>query len=644
MERNEKPKDQKKGDLKTSIALNILTDKPTEDKTNLRILTVEKAKLNTPEGKRFVGWAKTWNNLDDELVNLNAAAKNIFRNVETSNPEPEKKLVTRSALDAIKVAYNLLANNVFERQTGIIKAASEYNAEDCFKTNKSPNSTFHQELFIKFGGLSLFDILTVKNLDLSKYLEATVKATQAIREPCFYNEVLLENKGNPMLEADPDTAKKNVLNACEQLALLSILNQDLFSLVRMPKHSKNEQEIFEKTKENIDIISAIRKELLKTLFHSSSPNFTALSETLEKIIDKNDQDLTDMTLLKFGFENPITARSAYRAAAWLALKDNPQSSFYTKLAKAIKGFTKNSILGRDIRIFEDVCSIFHEEELKSALTVSFEDIQAINKRILNFSSKREYGINPSDVKCCNSNNISKITVGFLYKNDPTKLLITLTGEKINFQLGLDTKAQEIEWQFLEDPDDPKMQDAKNAAILATYSALNSMQKQAEIEHQEKLKVEQEVIKSSTNGNGHKKSTEETIIWTPREKIEEPKPKKLSAIEKLLQGEIPAPVKESVRRHIDIPTEIESIRPKNIADEQWEKLIEKIKRYNQNNGVGSLELLVKTEVKERIFRLKVDKKWRVLVTENDFNNGNGQGKSQHYKINRIIKRNDEYKEI
>ena len=625
MEKGTKPKN-------TISVLNISIDKSLESTKDLRLLKVKNKIPGEPETKKLLGWVDAWNKLDDELTGLNTAVKNIVRNVDASNPEQENKLVTRSALNAIKTAYSLLFNNVFERQTGIINAASEQGIGKCFTTDKDRDSAFRQELFVKFSGLSLFDILKGKNLDLSKYLEATVKATFAIRDP---SEIMLENNHNPALKNYPDEAITIIQNASEQLAMLSILNQDLFKIVKIPAQGKKEQEIFERMKENINITIAIRKDLLKTALSPSSPNFPALREVLEKIFDKNDQELTYMTLLKFVLGNPAIIKDTYRTAEMFASENNAQSLFYTKFAKSIKEFLKNSIvLKTDVPTIENFDSIFNKEKSKNAPAIFLEDIQTAGKRILSLSSRCKYEINPDNIEYCNSKNINKIVVEFLFKNDPTKLSITLTGEKTVFQLRLDTKGGGMEWQFLEHHNDPKIQvqDAKNAAILTMYSALIDIQKQAEIEHQERLKVEVTKTTSPSNSdNGIKKLKGEAIVWTPTQKIKPEKQKILTTFQKMKQ-EIIIPTEDNeIKISFVFPNkEIRKNLMKNIPKKDRKLIYRGIEELRK--GVGIFKILTGRKCDGKsMYELKVGN-YRTIGIEKDSTNEGGNGnKRREFEI-------------
>lgn len=556
-----------------------------------------------------------WNSLEDRRKEIYNAGINLVKKIKKIIPE-ENELFD-CALITLKVAENLLITGTFEKQAEI---ASRFKLGDSYnKIGQALRFNACGELFIKIDKISLADIFRKKDFDSSQYLKSSITAAlvngNRFRED--FEVIFTENTVDPMAKSYPKTAKKTIYDACLQLSILSVMDAETFDFSKIPADNKMEKEMVLKAKKIVEEASSIRNDLLNTAFSPDSPDFPVLSKTLEKYLSENDPILRALSLARLDIHKIGIQVRAYRLAKSLAVenKNTRQSLFYSKLVDSIKKFSKDSPQQMKFFTMEE-CDIFlNKNKLKDSPTPSFEDIREINGKILKLPSKYyRYEINSANINSCNSVNIKTISIKLL---SATKVTVILRGEESDFEIRINTKKKEIDWQFFDVPEEPEMEEIKKGLMCLIYSSLLEVRKNTEEEYK-KLQA----LKDPKTEPQITPVPKQKREWIPREKVVKNKPKPMDVIETILQDKHLSEKGNEIKIQLRFPKGVKSVDLMETITEKGQKVIlNKIRKLNIFGTSNEFSAITATHKGKTVHRLRA-RNYRVLATKKDSKNENG----------------------
>jgi len=581
---------------------------------------------------------KKWNYLEDRRLEIHNGGNLLIKAVKDSNPGKEE--VKSAMIALLKTSRNLLLIDILDNEVSLAKK----NNVDCRPLAEIIKFRNCSEALMKIEGFSIADFLKGGNFKSSQYLKSVVEATTARGDDDSYSKILSENADSPTIKEYPTFAKQALHYACEQLAIFSVITPEIFDEVKVPYQDEGGKKIVSKAKEIIQQGMNIRRDLLKVISSPNSPDFPEMSKTLEGYLDQDDLYIRTHALLKLGLNDPEYEIWAYRMAKIMLSKNEQYHDFYAKLMHSIERFTED--YPREVTIFtsEKTLKFLSDSNLDEEKIPSLEDIRKINEQIFKESLNHrnlKYEISPNVVDFHGTEVLKKIQIEFVSQGDPTKVTVFLYGDHDSLAIGIDTKRNDVDWNSLDDPNEPKMKGMKNSAKLLTRSILLAL----------KEKVIAEKIKHLQDIKGS--MPEEPAIPTPkmpkrvrtfREKIKIDIQQKPIGIEKIKLdlenngNQNKTTEKNGVKRHVIVPEDTE--RPKNIDEEKWKIILQRVKRFNED-GIGDFKMIEKTKHDPvPLYRLRLDKDYRLILIKSDQKN-NG---SQPYKLHQVLKRKNDYREI
>lgn len=509
------------------------------------------------------------------------------------------------------------------------------------------NFNINGNLFMKIGGISILDFFRKADITPAEYYNCMINAWLT-KNQLAHDKILLKNN-DELTALYPNTSKQLIQESCGQILGITDLTPQLVTLLfsHFPPSTNLGREIVQKAKNIVRRTDILEQKVFDVIFNPTSPFFLPLKEKLEAYLNNENPTVKILALQKLGLKTRDRVVNAYRKAKKRASENNEYSPFYAQLANLIKKYNIEEC-PQEFNIFtrDDVIMFVNDNVVNKAIP-TLKDLKSIKMGILQKSSKLEYTINPSGIDWQGLIEPTAATVKF-YRDFPNKTNIVLyyendKGEKVKLSFDINTKNKEekIDWDFLESPNDTEMEDMRNTALLSARSALLAVQKQAEIEHQEK----QRARATNTTTPSIEKHKENT--WIPREKKEKTTQlKPLFVIEETLRDKILPSAENGIKKHIDSPKDVD-IRTfmKNLSLENQEKIIERIKRFNEG-GLGRFKALTDRKYHGKpVCELRVGD-FRVLVVEADSKNGNGSNdvkkRLQSFEIVEIGDRKDIFK--
>jgi len=600
-------------------AINQAIDK-IEDNFDKQVNTLTLAK-NLPKEK--------WISLEKKRVEIHNGGNQIIRQVRDSNPDKEE--MANAMVAFLKMAKNLMLIDVMENEMGLAKRSGI--AEYYEPLSRALKFKTCNEAHIKIAGLSIKDFLKEGDFKPSGYLKSVVEATTARLDDQSYGKILSENSDNPMMKEYANTTKVTIHNACEQIALFSIITPAIFTEINVPYHSETGRQIISKAREITQQALRLREDLLEVISSPDSPDFPELSETLKGYLDQEDVYIRTQALLKFGLAEPRTEIWMYRMATERRDSHDQHQDFYTGLMRSVEKFTKDYPHEVGIFTVEDVLKFMPGSESGERKIPSFEDLRVINEQILKGSSNHKdlkYEISPTGIGFRGTEVLKGVQAEFISKGDPTKVNIFFHGEKNTLAIGINTKKNEICWNSLDDQNDPKMQKIKNEMISLAHSSLLVLKEKVIEERNRDLQRIAEETKTKQQIISTPKPPKRE--WIPREKpVEKIKPPKpMSVIEATLQNQTLPVEKKKIREHLEFPKDIKfRDLMATIPHKDRKKVISKIKLFNENGSYKFKAISAKHEGKT-IYELVMNG-FRVLAVKKDSESGNGQSSFEIFKI-------------
>ncbi|MDP2586133.1 MAG: hypothetical protein Q8P29_04615 [Candidatus Levybacteria bacterium] len=400
---------------------------------------------------------------------------------------------------------------------------------------------------------------------------------------------------------------------------------------------------------------------INAILAPNSSEFLSLKDVLEDYLNRSPVEKT-VALLILGLNTAPKIVKVYRKARNFALRNESYSSFYERFGDCIKDYLEQ--FPQDAKndtaslIKEDVIMFLNGESQQNN-SATFTDLKTIIKDdIFKKRMQQRFFVHPQEIP--NWQGVLKpqaVLVVFSEENSNSNLRLkhgeikivfgyeSEEGEKQHFAVTINPMKEEMDWNFLEDPNDPEMKEMKDAAMLSIKSVLHDVKRQIKSAIQGKPNGENN-INTSPLAETKTKSIKEKI-YVPREKSEKPVIQKpLTPIQQALNKEIATEIKPEIKRQICLEEE----RIKKIMDRQnipldiQTRVTEKISEFN--SGTGYLKpLLLRDPNKKPILELRVGK-FRVLVTEKATQNGNslnGNGISLFEVIN-VGARKDVFKKV
>lgn len=504
----------------------------------------------------------------------------------------------------------------------------------------------------KIGGVSIRDIMYKQNLSLPEFFQQYMKA-QLVSIDSLHEGVLRENQNIPFALLFPNSAKRSIQEAAGNIIGLWNIGTLKNSLKHIAdKADPLEVELGSTAQTMIEKVDALKERIYQTILDPTSSEFKELKTMAFKYLRHPDQEVRLRTVLALGIGSAVkenTIVDAYRKAKKLGQEKNENTDFYNTLKDSIIAIILDSHVKQELLTREEVVLFLDESKglLPTIQIPTIEDFRQINNLTFQKTSNKSHSVNPKIVDWHNLTPASEILVTF-DKNLNTKFNINLhyendEGEALNFNLKFDTKRGELDWPFLEDPNDPEMKEMKNAIMLVTKDILIDIQKQAKEEWEEKQKAK--IVKiNGSNGKSVTSSQAQLVTpYTPREKEERGESQRhLTPVQQVLSGEISMQSKERVKGQIVLLPEEEMQKMLNgISLENQTMILEKIREFNEK-GAGIFKALpgYAGEGGGKIYELRTGD-YRVLLIERASGNGNGN-KVREFEIYKVGNRREIFK--
>lgn len=564
---------------------------------------------------------KQWNDLISRPDNLYKSMGAIANNLNSSTL---KDTVIGGNIECVlRAATHLLSLESIQKLMNLAKKCNFYNYS-FQQYGDFINFGTTGDLFMKIDGVSLLDLFQKKDLSLSEYYDCMINAW-IIKNQSNYDETFTKNSNN-FTNLYPNSSKQLIFESCGQIiSTTDFTSQDFTShLAKLPSSDGLGKEIVAKAQDMIQSIDALDQELLDAIFDPNSSNFLQLKQRVELYLDNEDVNVKKLAIGRLGIKTIGNAVDGYRKAKKLSSEDNEHKAFYVRMTNSIKKFIfEDSPRKFNKFTCSDVPMFTNNHEANDMPTLDM--LRNIKMKINQKSSKTKYSLDPFSIEWqgliqpviavvnFNQDSPDKIDIAFYYKSDRDK--------DIELFFEVDTKKGKIEWDFLEDPEDPEMKNMKKALLLSTKSLLLEIQKQAEIEYlkkqpKEKINTSLPLRETKTTNSNHMpqktKKNHPTVSLDDR---------------KLSEG------KNEIKRRIAFSNNINEEKiMKHLPLENQIEIKKAIDDFNER-GVGIFKPLtnnIKHGGKKPVYELKV-RSFRVLVTMADSSNGKGVANFLVYKI-------------
>lgn len=561
---------------------------------------------------------KQWNSLDDARIGIVEPCNSLL--LKLRGFETEKDKVVPIAAHAIRLASNVLIMDYLGQQEDLLMGLFISNPKSK-ESIRQLITAFRQykdlEIFNRLGGMNIKignvttqDAIEANNCSVADYYHATVLATVA-GEDYAYTKFLDPNneREQSLIKHYPNKVNRNIKSTCEAFKAMAGFGKDTIDLLNKIKaQNRTEKQIISSAKKITQQGIDRRSLIISSLFPKdmNSEDFKSFARTIDVYLKADNPDLTKIALIRACMDNRNTVLTAYRTSKNLGMQNTEHSSFYSNLANKIEQFVKG--LPYDtFRLFTSNASATfleenHQNETRSA---TFQELQKTIGQIRSKLPNPQYELDPETIDLCEFTTPKKITVDFSAKNydEFTMSLDYPINEENDLSLKfiIDTNKGVINWDFLQDPNDPQLTKMKNAIMLLSKSVLSAIKKKAEKEHMEQI------------------SQKPTAIWTPREKFEKPEKTEIATPLKteLNQKDVDVEEEKNVGVNINFP-EGKARRKlfKHFPPDNLKEIFEKIDRINATgakpNDIKMLDKSVRHDRKP-IIEIKVGNEYRVLTT-------------------------------
>lgn len=598
-----------------------------------------------------------WDNLTEKVQVILTAGEQIEKKIAESDLYGANA-ATHAAL-ILDMAKTFLIEETFRKREKLAKTDDKFcSAYGPFK--KIGLFYYCDEVFVKIHGFNASEIIEQdRQISPSDYfslqMKANLIASSLIKDKNkqALKKTLIESNDDASIGGYPKRRNEQIDQCCRQIASLTAMTPEYFNDIlnrlfpNMTTMNDAEKEILQKARKIVEKTSALSQKIFNTILAPNSSEFPSLRNALEAYL--NGENLYEKTIALFILRLTDSRKilKPYRKAREFALRNETYSLFYEQFGNCIKDYLdqfpqadRNAILTK-----EDTIMFLNDENQQNKFA-TFADFKSIIKddAITRYIRQQQgsFPVDPQTVE--NWQGIIKpqavLVVFSEGKNIPNikinsgeiKIFFSYEGEegeKHHLLFTINTGKEEIEWDFLEDPNDPEMQEMKNAVMLSVKSALQNVKEQIESANQQRQSEKKDASAFQLPETKAKKTKEE--IYVPREKFEKPeRPKPLTPLQQTLQETIETSSDAKVKKQIVFPKD-ETAKKRIIAFmetltlEERESIEISIRRFNEE-GIGSHQKLAdRWDSGKQVYSLKKvgrHKQFRVLTVESDSKNGNG----------------------
>ena len=570
--------------------------------------------VQLPDKKSYNQWRKI-----PEPIQIQSA---LFALEAQTEESPEGKTVAAEYFRiALYTARHLLLSKTLEQRK---KIAEQYGLAFLSESDiQLVQFAEFGDINVKIKGISIKDAVNNPNLPAPSAYGFFMGALDVDKNVDIDGTVLDENE-TPLTIKYPNVTKKAIHSAATIITSMANMNEEGFDIyVRLFLNNLPppgiERDLILTARETVKRIARIKQNIHETIFNPSSPDFASLKNIVEKYLSEGDNGMQARAILHLGINNYDEISHSYRKAKELAQLNDENSSFYESLADKIRVFSEEVPTPKALLTKDDLPSLIDADiSLDNADIPTLEDLRKQALPLSQKPLKPEYSIDPQDIDW--KNLIPPTSVGIIFLGTPNKFGMIIhyqseDGEVLDIPISFDTKKGQFNWRFMEAPDDPDMQDMKDAVLLAAKSILLDVQQQTEAEYQQKQEDKQARMQPQQPAQGRKVRSEEPYV--PREK--EPRAQRsrpLTPIQEVLEGQFTLPVREKVKKYISLPEE-ENIRSmmEGVSAENQNRIIAGINRFNEK-GTGKFKPLeVIRHDGKPVWELRVGN-FRALVTRAD----------------------------
>lgn len=459
-----------------------------------------------------------------------------------------------------------------------------------------------------------------------------------------HNKIADENKDLEKSTENPNLMKSNVQRASDQISALSVMSSAHKSFMEPLGKLLGSAGEFEKTATKLfTSFDNLQNRIRATILNPQDPDFDNLRACVKQYLEGDDEYTKELAVYTLGMNPKRKIPEIYRKVRELSLRDDGDDGnkkFYEDLSNAIVKFVYEMPSSLPI-LTEDDLIMFVDKEIPPTTPPTWEELRAINgKTFGKYNKKNLYSVDPQLISWQNVTPPQEIKVTFspggpkifdielYYENE------TNPNEKYLLKLLFNARREEFDWPFLEAPNDPKVQYARDALFVATQSILLDVQRQAEELAKARYKGKNKLTTSEGQpvpSSGQKK----TAFESPREpRVKEPKQRSTqNHSTSVLEMDTPAPSrpKKGFKQQIELPPNktLQEFMD-GIPSDYQRTITEHFERFNKE-ALGRLQSLTDQEE----YELRVGK-YRILVIPV---NGHGSDRTQRFRITSVEDRRD-----
>lgn len=461
-----------------------------------------------------------------------------------------------------------------------------------------------------------------------------------------HGRIANENKGLEKSTENPNLMKSNVQRASDQISAFPTIASTYKRFMEPLKKLLGPIGEFEAM--TIRLFSSfdnLQNRIQATILNPQDPDFDNLKACVEQYLKGDDEYTKGLAVYPLGMNPKRKIPETYRKVRELSLRDDKNTPFYQLLSDAIVKFVYEMPSSLPV-LTEDDLIMFVDKEGSKENPPAWRELRDVNgKTFGKYDKKSFYSVDPQSIDWKNVTPPQKVEVTFsaggpgifdielYYENE------TNANEKCNLKLSFNARREEFDWPFLEAPNDPKVQYARDALFTATKSILLDVQRQAEklAETRDREKNKPTASESQTAPSSPQKKTASESPRVPR--IKEPKQHSTrNHSASPLETDIPSPSlpKKGFKQRIELsPNKTLQEFMDGIPSDYQHTIEDHLRRFNEE-GLSRLKYLPILECHE----IRVGK-YRVKVKEIPAN-GHGSDRTQRFEIVEIEDRKDIFK--
>jgi hypothetical protein len=583
----------------------------------------------------------------NELQSIQSKREGLFKAentlLERSNKNFPDDMTNASAFPAAVNSATSLMAYVFLREARKLvqaKTTKGYACDDIFTQGEFDHC---QQVLIKFNGISIKDIME-KQHSPSEIYQFSIDALTTLTDKSFLSKIAKDNMSH-IAQKNPERFIDRIKTAAAQIVLLSIEKPDLLEKYKkLANLSNNEMTVIHKAEEILQRFHDAKEEIFQTLLNPTSPYFLALKNKVEPLLRETNEDVKYIALNLLGLDDDKRIVNGYGIARKEMGSSKENSEFYRQLAINIydKGVEEK------VPCADDYSSrVIQSENLKNEITPSLDELKKIIVSILEKKPRDFYDLNTNNMDWkylvkpneasvfISSSGPNKFRFNFLYVQD---------NEFLEMVFAFNVRRNEFFWKVMENPDDPKLQDARKALFLSARDMLAHFSKQANEEFIEKQKLKAE-ISNTRQESCLPKPKEDNKPYIPREKFKKPeRPRFQSILNILSQQDLPKTEDNKIKNHV-------SFSSKNSAVKDFMRGLSSKNRRIVYGGVDGINKGIGTRLKamagreyegKLMYEFKAGEFVIIMVDRDTANGIKNADKIHEFEIVEIARRNDAFK--